>query len=114
MIYLASVYSLDAKTESEEHKAIREERYLTVMKKVNELLRANMNVFSPIVHCHPMSNVYGLPKDFYFWERLDRAYLDMCDVLWVLKMEGWERSEGIQKEIEYAKYKGMFIHYEEV
>jgi len=114
MIYLASVYSLDAKTESEEHKRIREERYNVVMKKVNELLKGNMNVFSPILHCHPMSVVCDLPKDFSFWERLDEAYMDMCDVLWVLKMEGWERSEGIQKEIAYAKSKGMFIHYEEV
>ena len=111
MIYLASVYSLNAKTDSEEHKRIREERYLTVMKKTKELLEAGLTVFSPIVHCHPMSVVYGLPKDFSFWERLDKSYIDNCDVLWVLMMEGWDESEGIGKEIEYAKSQGKFVKY---
>jgi hypothetical protein len=111
MIYLASVYSLNAKTDSEEDKALREARYLRVMEKTNELLKEGLCVFSPIVHCHPMSNMYGLPKHFSFWEKLDKAYIDSCDAVWVFMMDGWEQSEGITKEIEYAKSKGKNIVY---
>tara|TARA_B100001063_G_scaffold227047_1_gene237132 strand:- start:13095 stop:13451 length:357 start_codon:yes stop_codon:yes gene_type:complete len=114
MIYLASVYSLDAKTDSEEHKALREKRYLQVMRKTKELLEQGLTVLSPIVHCHPMSVIYGLPKDFSFWEKLDKSYIDNCDVVWVYMMKGWERSEGITAEIAYAKSIGKpVIHIEE-
>ncbi len=111
VIYLASVYSLDAKTDSEEHKALREERYLQVMRKTKELLEKGLAVLSPIVHCHPMSVVYGLPKDFSFWERLDKSYIDSCDSVWVYKMKGWERSEGMSAEIAYANLVGKPIIY---
>lgn len=111
MIYLCSVYSLNAKTDSDKDKKIREERYLRVMEKTNELLKGGLCVFSPIVHCHPMSNIYGLPKDFSFWEKLDKAYINACDVVWVLMMKGWEDSVGITAEIEYAKSIGKTVIY---
>lgn len=114
MIYLCSVYSLNAKTDSEEHARIRMERYLTVMKKTKELLEQGLVVFSPIVHCHPMSNIYGLPKHFTFWESLDKGYIDGCDEVWVLTMDGWDVSEGITKEIQYAMDTGKPVKYTEV
>lgn len=111
MIYLASVYSLNATTDSEEHVKLREERYLQVMRKTKELLEKGLTVFSPILHCHPMSVTYGLPKDFSFWERLDKSYIDNCDVVWVYMMEGWEESKGIAEEIAYAKSKCKAVIY---
>ena len=114
MIYLASVYSLDAKTDIEEHKAIREERYQLVMKKVGELMAQNVHVFSPILHCHVLSNTYNLPKDFAYWKQLDEDYISHCDALYVLKMEGWERSQGITEEIKFAKKIGIPVEYIEV
>lgn len=114
MIYLASVYSLDAKTDSEEHRAIREERYNVVMKKVSELMAQNVHVFSPILHCHVLSNTYKLPKDFDYWKKLDEDYISHCDAVCVLKMEGWERSQGISEEIKYANQNGIPVEYLEV
>lgn len=111
MIYLASVYSLNATTDSEEHVKLREGRYLQVMRKTKELLEKGLTVFSPILHCHPMSVIYGLPKDFSFWECLDKSYIDNCNVVWVYKMEGWEESRGITQEIAYAKSQGKHIIY---
>lgn len=114
MIYLASVYSLNAKTDSAEHVALREERYQTVMKKVGELMAQNVHVFSPILHCHVLSNTYQLPKDFDYWKQLDEDYISRSSALWVLKMDGWEESHGISEEIKFAKSIGLPIEYIEV
>lgn len=111
MIYLASVYSLNATTDSKEHCAIREDRYQMVMKKTAELLKDGLYVFSPIVHCHPMSNTYGMPKEFDFWMELDTHYISRCDELWVYMMEGWKESKGVTKEIAFAKCNGIPIKY---
>ena len=111
MIYLASVYSLNANTNSEAHKALREARYLQVMEKsYEELIKGNF-IFSPILHCHRMSNVHDMPKDFDFWEALDKDYIKHCSELWVYQMDGWEKSKGITAEIAYAKEIGLPIKY---
>lgn len=107
MIYLASPYSTGNGNTIEENYAI-------VAKKVSELMAQNLHVFSPIVHCHHLAMEYDLPKDFGYWRKRNEAWIDMCDVLWVLKMKGWEKSVGVQGEIAYAKSQGKDVHYVEV
>lgn len=111
MIYLASVYSLYATTDSPRDKAIRQLRTDQVMLKTAQLLNDGHCVFSPIVHCHQMSVTCGLPKDHKFWMKLDFEYLLHCDELWVYRMEGWADSKGITMEIEFAKEHSIPIKY---
>ncbi len=111
MKYLASLYSLNAKSNSFQDTCTRKHRYEYTMKRTCELLKKGEVVFSPIVHMHEMSIKYNLPKDYSFFKKIDRAMIDKADSLIVLKMKGWEQSEGITDEIEYAKSLGKDIEY---
>jgi len=81
------------------------------MKKTAELLKAGHKVFSPITHCHPMSVLYDMPATFDFWMELDCHYIAHCDEVWVLKMKGWQESNGITRELEFAIMNNIPIKY---
>ena len=41
--------------------------------------------------------------DFDTWRDFYETMIDWCDQLWVLMLDGWEDSVGVQAEIEYAE-----------
>ena len=94
MIYLASPYA-------HPDPAVREARYQAACRATAELMRGGRAVFSPIVHSHPLT-AFGLPTNWAFWERCDRQYLERCDELVVLMLDGWPQSVGVQAEIKLA------------
>lgn len=94
MIYLASPYS-------HPETAVREQRFRTACMATAELMKRGENVFSPIVHSHPLV-VHGLPNTWEFWQRVDREYLERCEKLVVLMLAGWQESVGVQAEIAIA------------
>ena len=73
------------------------------------------NVFSPIVHSHPISESYDLPGSWDFWSRIDHQFIDWCDEVWVLVPdEGHETiisSIGVRGELEYSQEKGKKIRF---
>ena len=79
-----------------------EQRYDAVLLKTSQLLSEGYKVFSPIVHCHSMAMIWDMPKKFEFWQAYDEHMIDLADELWVLTLEGWRVSRGVQAEIEYA------------
>lgn len=105
MIYLASVYSLNSDAD------LRQQRYEYVLKEAAEFTKLGYPIFSPIVHSHPMSLVYDMPCTFDFWEKVDYKFIDASSQLWVLMMDGWTESNGVQAEIKYARSLGMKIYY---
>ena len=106
LIYLASPYS-------NPNPAVSERRFIAVCHYAADLMRAGYMVFSPIAHTHPIAK-YGLPKDWAFWSRCDRVLLERCDELWVVQMDGWDTSIGVQAEIAIAKELGKPVLYLEV
>lgn len=106
-IYIASPYSINANAQ------LRQERYEYSLMKSIEFTLKGLPVFSPIVHSHPMSLAANMPCTFDFWKDLDCLYIDSCDQMYVLMMEGWKESIGVQFEIQYAKSKGIPITYVE-
>jgi nucleoside 2-deoxyribosyltransferase len=103
MIYLASPYShLDP--------AVREQRFRAACQAAVALLHAGRVVFSPIAHSHPLAQ-HGLPGNWQFWERYDRAFLERCDEVVVLMLDGWEESVGVQAEIRTAREFGKPVRY---
>jgi len=103
MIYVACPYSHPDPT-------VREARFRAACRAVVEMLRTGYVVFAPIVHCHPLVE-YGLPTEWSFWERVDRTYLERCNELVVLMLEGWEESVGVKAEIAIARELGMPVRF---
>jgi hypothetical protein len=99
MIYLASPYS-------HRDSAVRQKRFEAACRAAAALLRADIAVFSPIAHSHPIAE-YGVPTTWDFWQRVDRQYLRHCQALVVLRLPGWEASVGVQAEIELARLWGI-------
>ena len=101
MIYLASPYS---HPEAE----VRQRRFDAACRAAAALIRQGRTVFSPIAHSHAICR-YGVPLDWRFWQRHDRRYLQVCDEVAVLMLEGWRESLGVQAEIAIAREYGKPI-----
>ncbi len=103
MIYLASPYS---------HPDInvREERFCAACQAAAHLMWEGHLVFSPVAHTHPIAE-FGLPTEWSFWERQDRALLERCDDVIVLTLDGWDESVGVLAEVQIAKELGKPVRY---
>jgi len=97
-MYVSSPYS-------DSDPAVREHRYEAACSATAMLLRAGLAAFSPVVHSHPLTR-HGLPGDWEFWQRYDRACLEACTGVAVLMLEGWKESKGVQAEIAMARELG--------
>lgn len=100
VVYVASPYS-------HESTSVRELRYKQVEAFTAELLKKGYVVFSPIVHCHQLGISFNLPTDFKFWANYCLTMLAKSDVLWVLQLDGWRESVGVQHEVEFAGYRNI-------
>lgn len=96
MIYLASPYS-------HPDPAVRQKRYEQTMAAQAYLLRQGQHVYSPIVACHPMALAHDLPTDAAWWAEYNLDMLTRCSDVYVLCLNGWEKSKGVAQEIEWAK-----------
>ena len=108
MFYIISLYSLEAKGDSELSKFKRQSRYEYTMKRTAELLKSGNHCFSPITHCHEMANQHEMPKDYSFWKANDRHFVSLSEAVIVLDMKtscglNYESSEGMSDEIAHAK-----------
>ena len=95
MIYLASPYSHPCPV-------VRYTRFTAVCRQAAEMLRCGIPVFSPIAHSHAIA-AHDLPLDWTFWQRFDRQFIEICSEMWVLTMDGWQESRGVQAEIALAR-----------
>lgn len=103
--YLASPYShADLYTE------VR--RYYLARAATRLLLDAGFLIFSPIVYSKRLKTAAD-NHDYGFWMRIDLSILERADRLWVLQLEGWDNSVGVEEEITYANSRGIpitFLH----
>jgi hypothetical protein len=68
-------------------------------------------VYSPITHSYPMARVGKLPDDWAYWESIDRWYIERCEEVHVITVDGWKESVGVQAEIQAAKTLGRLVRY---
>jgi len=103
LIYLASPHShLDP--------FVREQRCQLVMRAWVYLFELGKLVFSPILHTHEAAKDYlGLENGFELYRELDERMISVCDEVWILAIEGWKESVGVQAEIAYAKSLGKEV-----
>lgn len=104
LVYLACPYSHPDET-------VRLARFEAVNKVAARLMSDGVMVFSPLSGSHPIALAGQLPLGFDFWESYDRAFLSCCHKLIVLKLDGWQESQGVQAEILIATEMGIKIEY---
>ncbi len=101
MIYLASPYS-------HEDINVRTARFWQACDAAAVLIQQGYSVFSPIAHSHPIAGHGGLDAmDGELWARQDAPFVEACDSLVVLKLDGWDTSAGIAAEIAAFATRGI-------
>lgn len=95
-IYVASPYTHD-------DPKVMLHRMLEAMKYTASLISDQKWAYSPIVHCHNMARTYNFPVDHTFWAAFDAAMIVPCKEVHVLQIEGWDKSKGVQHEIEFCR-----------
>lgn len=95
-VYIATPYS-------HPDKQVEVQRYESCMQILATLHALKMPCYSPIVHWHNVSRKFYLPGDADFWRIQDHAMIFHAKELWVIKLEGWEKSVGVESEIEFAQ-----------
>ena len=102
LIYLASPYS-------HEDGAVRTERFAFACETAAAMMRQGLMVYSPIAHTHCIAEWGELPKGYEFWREFDERMIAACDELWVLMLSGWEKSDGVRREVDYARGIGRSV-----
>ncbi len=104
IIYLASPYS-----HPEKH--VRELRYHQVTEYAAKQIALGNIVFSPITYGHILSEYEDMPTNWKFWSDFCFSFLSKCSEMHVLKIDGWNLSEGIDQEEQYCYVNNIPIKY---
>ena len=65
------------------------------------LVRAGVPVFSPIAHSHGIAEFGEIdPADHEIWLPADAPFMDAAHGIVVCKLPGWDKSRGVQHEID--------------
>lgn len=105
IIYLACPYASP-------DPAIRRLRFEMATRVARTLTLKGYLVFSPITHAHPLQ--VEVRNGWDFWKQLDVPFLEQCGLLMILKMPGWDKSVGIDGEVNTAYQNGIPSMYIEV
>ncbi|HEY1066543.1 MAG TPA: DUF1937 family protein, partial [Pirellulales bacterium] len=109
LVYLASPYSHPSQD-------VRQQRFERVSQIAAQILLDDYVLpFSPIAHSHPIA-VYGqmleaMTNAWAAWQELDIAFIDRCDAIVVVQLDGWDKSVGVAAEIDYARSRSMAVIY---
>jgi hypothetical protein len=68
------------------------------------------HVFSPLTHNELLIDIIQDAVPGEQWMQLDLAILSHCKYLYILKMDGWKLSKGVERETLFAMEKGISIH----
>ena len=74
-----------------------------------QLFAAGRRVFSPLTHNEILIDILDDSVPGEQWMQFDLGVLAACEKLLILKMEGWELSNGVRREILFAREKGLLI-----
>jgi hypothetical protein len=107
IIYLACPY-----TDSD--RLLRLWRFEMATAAAATLIKRGYIVFSPITMTHPIDVVLAgsdntLGSDY--WVKFDEAFMSMCSEMVILNIDGWDRSSGIKREIEFFRNAGKPVSF---
>lgn len=75
----------------------------------SDLMNTGEYVYSPISSWHHIAKKYSLPRDWDFWNGLDRQFIKACCGIYVIELDGWKESTGVTAEIEIGREMGLPI-----
>lgn len=107
IVYLAAPYS-------HADEGVRRWRYQMVTAAAASLVSKGLVVFSPITMTHPIDILLadqGSTLGSDYWVDFDVSFMHFCSEMAVLKLEGWQESRGIQREIAFFNASKRPIHY---
>lgn len=104
LIYLACPYS-------HPDSGIRLARFKKITDISARLVANGVVAFSPITYGHTLLDYTEMPTDWKFWQNFCIGFLKKSDELWVYKFEGWDKSEGLLAEVEYAIKNRITVKY---
>lgn len=105
IIYLAGPYTHD-------NELIEKVRYLLLTHVSAKLEKLGVTNFSPITHSFHQSKLGGIDGKWKDWKKTDELFIERgVDEVWVLMLEGWEDSTGVQAEIEHAAKHNRTVRY---
>jgi hypothetical protein len=94
---------------------IRKNRYEDVCHAAAWLMQMGEVVFCPISHSHNVDSHLltntGKRGDGEFWKAQDEPYLELCDKVFVLMIDGWDASPGLKHEVDRAVERGVPVLY---
>lgn len=64
---------------------------------------------SPVSMWHEAATRCGLPTDATSWTACNFAYFTACEVMYLLKLDGWQESVGVEMELKWARDRGMDV-----
>jgi hypothetical protein len=101
-VYLASPYT-------HADLSVIEKRFHQACQAAANLIQRGHVVFCPVAHSHSISVESNIGRDWETWKGQDIPFIEWCEVLWVLCLDGWLQSVGVQAEMEEARKLGKFI-----
>jgi hypothetical protein len=79
-----------------------------VYKHMANLTKIGNVCVSPML-MHPVVERYNIPNDFTYWKDYSLQLLAKCDTLYVIELDGWKESKGVETEIKFARDKQLSI-----
>ena len=96
---------------SDEQKFIMECRFECANKAAAYLKQKGYNCFSPISHSHSIAKYMNNANDSDYWVELDLVFMSICNSVHVLKIDGWDKSKEIKRELEEAIKLNLPVYY---
>ncbi|MEJ0009498.1 MAG: DUF1937 family protein [Alphaproteobacteria bacterium] len=107
IIYLACPYT-------DPDPSVREARFRKAALAAAHLIERKKIVYSPITMTHPLDIILAKESETLgsdFWVKFDEAFMEFCSKIIVLRIEGWELSSGVKREIDYFRSKKRSVEY---
>jgi len=104
LIYLAVPYT-------HKNKEVEARRYERITVVSGIMVSLGFYNISPITQSHVQQEMVELETTWNFWKKVDTLFLERSDEIWVLMLEGWKESVGVQAEIAIAKKLKLPVRY---
>ena len=112
--YLASPYTA-YRDDGSYDDILMQERYTAVTECFQKLVAAGLSVFCPITMTHHIDcmhrNLHGNRMSPEFWYEFDKPFMQYASQLYILKLPGWEKSDGLNREIKTAVGRNIPVFY---